>query len=553
MRSLLSELKRRRVLQTAAVYVAVAWGATEMLGFLLPALNFPRWTVTIVAILFVVGFPVAMLLAWVFDVNEDGIRRTSPGSTRGRLTIGVAFAFLIVSTTGLFYLIYPSGTETQLVAEKAAFNPPDNSIAVLPFVNMSDDPDNLYFSDGVSEELLHRLARDPGLWVTSRTSSFKYRDNSVDVRTIGEELNVAKILEGSVRKDGDRVRVTVQLINARDGYHDWSETFDRELKDILAVQEEIASAVGDELLLQMAVVRRSGNLTLADVGTPDEAGIATRGIDDKGERWPSTFDPDLYDAYLRARQQIVRGTDEQKAAAAEALKEVVEERPRFARAWLTLAEYYVQRGSVDPAFDDMALAAIEHALRADSNQGAAYALKGRVHDRRWQWMEAEQAFQRALSLSPSIALSTGSYGIFLARVGHSGRAVELLKFAVQRDAESSEYRAGLAVALAATGDPEAAVHAADSQTLLEAGSLSPASAAIYHAVLGDLDSAYAASWSALADRSFELQLLWIPSLAAFRRHTAFNKLAGRTGLLRHWSTHGAPDSCALVDQQIHCD
>jgi TolB-like protein/Tfp pilus assembly protein PilF len=597
MQSLLQELKRRRVLQTAAVYVAAAWAATEMLGFLLPALNFPRWTVTIVAILFVLGFPVAMLLAWVFDVDGDGIRRTVPGSAKGKLAISVALTFLIVSTAGLFYLIYPDGPEAETQAAVTEFNPPDNSIAVLPFVNMSDDPENVYFSDGVAEEVLHKLAGNPNLWVTARTSSFKYRDDSLDVRTIGEQLNVAKILEGSVRKAGSTVRITVQLINTRDGYHDWSETFDRELTDIFAIQDEIANSVGDELVLKMAVASRG--LPIESLGT-DFGDMAT------------------YDLYLRGRYQLEQGTQEGLVAGIEALERVVATEPGFAQAWLGLARSYAAHDGEDATRDDRILEAATNAVQADPFLGPAYAATGRVYERRWQWIEAEQVFKQALASSPADAFVLGSYGTFLAKVGYVERAEELLSAAVQRDPLSAQYHADLAAIMAVRDDFELArkhaerarqlgadtwrndsvviqalLHqgdfgdarqlagearkrhgewfwpdvlldaiedpstssrvASELKAMEQAGGLSVANLADYLGRLGEMDGAYTSAWKALENHTLHLSALWSPEFVGFRSDDRFEELILTSGMSELWKVTGFPDSCESDGGAVRCD
>ena len=515
MPSLIRELKRRRVLQTAAVYVAAAWAGTEMLGFLLPALNFPRWTVTIVAILFVLGFPVAMLLAWVFDVDGDGIRRTAPSSAKGKLTISVAVAFLVVSTAGLFYLIYPEGPEVKSQAAMEEFNPPDNSIAVLPFVNMSDDPGNVYFSDGIAEELLHRLANNPNLWVTARTSSFQYRDKTLDVRTIGEQLNVAKVLEGSVRKAGKRVRITAQLINTRDGYHDWSETYDRELTDIFKLQDEIAYEVGDALALKLAVVSRA---------VP------------KGPIRPELADGRAYDDFLRARFLLRQGDPSGVDASIEAFQSLVAKQPTFAAAWLGLAEAYSRSPGPTFATDELVLDAAKRAIGIDSSLGQAHALIAGVNERRWNWRAAAEAYQTAISFSPGEPAIRGAYGVFLAKTGAISSAREQLAIAAQRDPRSSEYR----IDLNQLRVPEDALQ------------LSNGLAAIHLASTGKLDRAYERAWLAIDDRSLSWQSVWFPELADLRTDSRFEELSRRAGLLNYWQANRPPDVCTIDDQGLHC-
>ncbi len=208
----LAEIKRRRVGKVAIAYGAVAWAVTEAASVVLPALYVPEWAMTFLVIFLLVGFPIAMVLAWVFDVSATGIERTEPlpGAPpqmqfRTRAAFGVV---VVVAMAGLGYLLYERG----LGRAEAAGSP--SSIAVLPFANLSGDASKDYFSDGMSEELLNLLARVPGLKVAARTSAFAYKGRNVDVREVGKELGVETVLEGSVRQSGDQVRITAQLIDA---------------------------------------------------------------------------------------------------------------------------------------------------------------------------------------------------------------------------------------------------------------------------------------------------------------------------------------------------
>src|SRR5512145_1828394 len=248
----LAELKRRRVGKVAIAYGAVAWAVTESASVVLPALYVPDWAMTFLVVFLLVGFPVAMVLAWVFDMSAQGIQRTEPlpeaqaapqMQFRTRAAFGIA---VLVAMAGLGYLLYERGLGRAQAAGGR------NSIAVLPFTNLSGDPARDYFSDGISEELLNLLARVPGLKVASRTSSFAYKGRNVDIREVGQELGVETVLEGSVRQAGDEVRITAQLIDAETGFHLWSETYDRKLEDIFLVQDEIAAAIVEKLRIELA-------------------------------------------------------------------------------------------------------------------------------------------------------------------------------------------------------------------------------------------------------------------------------------------------------------
>lgn len=216
---LFRELRHRKVLRAAAVYAVIGWAVIEASDTIFPVLSIPEGAFTAVLIITLVGFPVALVGAWMFDITPHGLKRTQPLSA-----------------------------DSAVVAADEPASP--RSIAVLPFANMSDDPDNEYFSDGVTEEIINALAKVAGLQVAARTSSFSFKGKDQDVTEIGRRLRVATVLEGSVRKAGQQVRIAAQLVNADDGYHIWSEVYDRELADIFEVQEEIARAIVDKLKVE---------------------------------------------------------------------------------------------------------------------------------------------------------------------------------------------------------------------------------------------------------------------------------------------------------------
>jgi len=225
-----SELRRRKVVKAAIVYVVVAWLLIQIAEVIFEPLKLPDWSLTLVIVLAALGFPLALVLAWAFELSPDGLQRDKRHS-EGPATSS---------------LIQPTGEHT-------AFNLPKTrsdvrrAIAVLPLTNMSGDPENEYFSDGISEELLNLLAKIPELRVISRTSAFSFKNKAIKVADVARELNVAHVLEGSVRKAGDRVRITAQLIRGDSDSHLWSETYDRTLEDIFAVQDEIAATVVQRL------------------------------------------------------------------------------------------------------------------------------------------------------------------------------------------------------------------------------------------------------------------------------------------------------------------
>jgi len=235
MAAFLSEIKRRNVFKVAAAYLLVAWVLIQIADILAPQLNLPGWVPRFVTFIFLLGFPLALVLAWVFDVTPAGIK-TEFGSKNDK-----AF-FIIAGILGTIVIGWYVWDRPETSMTRGA-----RSIAVLPFANMSGDPENEYFSDGISEQLLNVLAHMPGLQVAARTSSFAFKGQQMEVPEIARELNVQLVLEGSVRRQADQVRITAQLIDAVSGFHLWSETYDRSLKDIFATQDEIAAAIASAL------------------------------------------------------------------------------------------------------------------------------------------------------------------------------------------------------------------------------------------------------------------------------------------------------------------
>ncbi len=322
--SLVAELRRRNVFRVAAAYLVVGWLLTEVLTTILPTLGAPEWAARAVILIFAFGFIPAVVLSWFYEITPDGIKRDQDANrehedyhraTRkiDQVTIGTAVVLIIV--VGLFSARYTADDPSAV-----DFAISNTSVAVLPFVNMSDDKDNEYFSDGLTETLLHMLAQIPDLKVAARTSSFAFKDQNLSIKDIAEALEVAHILEGSVQRAGDRVRVTAQLIRASDGFHVWSQVYDRTLDDIFAIQDEIASHVGSALSASL-------------LGTEGDALLA--GV--------TTSDPDAYDLYLLARKERATYSYGGLQAAEDLLKGALLIDPDFADAKTELASSYIHQ------------------------------------------------------------------------------------------------------------------------------------------------------------------------------------------------------------------
>jgi len=287
--SIISELKRRHVFRVAITYVVVAWLILQIADVILDKIGVPDWTFKVVMVFLAIGFPMAVLLAWAYDLTPGGLKRTSDLETELEATAG----------------------EKQV---SEPFEPAPASVAVLPFVNMSGNPETEYFSDGLSEELLNVLAKVNSLKVAARTSSFHFKGHTGDIEEIASKLGVAAVLEGSVRHSGKRIRITAQLINAKDGYHLWSETFDRELDDIFEVQDEISVAVVRALKVKLL------------------------GEDTSSGNFGGTTNPEAFNAYLQGMHYRNRGSNKEALLlAVENYRKAIELDPDYAQAYAGLA------------------------------------------------------------------------------------------------------------------------------------------------------------------------------------------------------------------------
>jgi serine/threonine-protein kinase len=416
-----AELKRRQVFKVAAVYGAVAFGVLQAADIAFPRMGLPDWTVTFVVALVALGLPIAIVLAWALEMTPGGVRKTDPAKTgeleaivalpRGRRwPVGLlAAAAIVLMGVSVWWVFREAGETGRRGAESATVR----SIAVLPFVNMSDDPGNEYFSDGLAEELINVLTEIKGLKVAARTSAFSFKGKNADVGEIGEALGVANVLEGSVRKSGDRVRIAAQLIQTSDGFHLWSETYDRQLDDIFAIQEEIADAIADEM-----------ELTL---GSEGRDAVERRRTDDLA----------AYDLYLLGRHNWATRTESGLIAARRYFEQAIERDPMFARAWAGLANVYnALPWWTDFPADEAASQGKAAALRAielDPQLGEAYAaLAVMTSEFEWGWEEAERQFRRALELDPDYSSAHLWYGQLLTYLGrfaeasqHNARSLEL--------------------------------------------------------------------------------------------------------------------------------
>lgn len=357
-RSFYRELKRRYVLRAAVLYVGAAWALSQGISQLTPALDLPEWATRAFLIACAVGFPVALALVW----NFEGILREV------RQGLGTEPTAPATKATGATI-----ASNAEMPVEI-----PHKSIAVLPFVDLSPAHDQEYFSDGVAEEILNALVKLKALKVAGRTSSFSFKGRNADLRDIGRALTVAHVLEGSVRKHGDRVRITVQLIQTCDGYHLWSENFDGDLSDVFELQERIARAIARELDVLL-----HGEQRLVPVATAD---------------------PEAYRLYLQASDIFNRRDMVHMAQAIDLLRQAVARDPGFARAHARVASAYAIQPNYSPEAMDTALAnataAAARASALDPDLGEPWSAIGLAFHHAHRFIEAREAIEKALQVQP---------------------------------------------------------------------------------------------------------------------------------------------------------
>lgn len=443
--------------RVAVVYAATAFVVLQAADIMLPRLGVPEWGMNFIVFLVVLGFPVAIVLAWALELTPDGLRVTAPAqladpdqpppSLLGKRTLAISALLVAVGIgLGAGWFLRPEAPPAPLETAQApsaaalvAAGAPARSIAVLAFDDLSPEGDQAYFAEGISEELLNLLARIEDFKVAARTSSFKFRGQQADIGEIGRALNVETVLEGSVRKSGDQVRVTAQLIEVSSGYHLWSASFDRRLENIFAVQDEIAAAIVQALRLKLDI--------------PAETAARTKNIA-------------AYDHYLRGRQL---GREPSRAGLLRAIDEfeqAIALDPQFAaayggiaEAWIWLEDYGGFKSS--EAFPKAEQAA-RRALALDPQAAEAHAAMALVRDRFYNDKSgAQEYFERTLKLNPNYVNAYNIYGDTLRDLGEMARMIEVHRAAVELDPLSVFMRTRLASKLILMRDFEEAASILD--------------------------------------------------------------------------------------------
>lgn len=422
MRSFLGELRRRNVLRAGALYVAGVWALAQGIAQLGPSFGLPDWGTRWFVIAAIIGFPFWLAFAWFYEFTPEGLKRESEIDPSDSIThhtgkkldfaiIGVLALAVVLLLTDRFVLRH--GVNEAVPATAAATIPDiekDPSIAVLPLVDMSQGKDQEYFSDGISEELLNLLAKVPKLRVIARTSSFSFKGKDVDIADIARKLNVAALLEGSVRKSGNTVRIRVQLIRASDSSHLWSETYDRTLDDIFKVQDEIAATVVDKLKITL-------------LGTVPTV---------------RPVDPEAYPLILQAKALANQGSAMGLEQAIALYQQALAIAPEEPRAWSGLGRVYLSQigYAIRPLDEGARLAeeALKKAVTLEPNDALTYALLGFLYSKLANDRAAAAPFyEKALALDPRDVRVIGGAGVFLETLGRLDEASALLKYQVTHD------------------------------------------------------------------------------------------------------------------------
>ncbi len=595
--SFFEELKRRNVIKVAAAYIIVSWLVLQISDTLVPALHLPDWFHSGVAFALIVGFPLAMFFAWAFELTPDGLKREKEIAQSQSITRATGrkldFTIIAVLVIALAYFIYErtnTTTSGESVTERGptseATAPP--SIAVLPFADMSPEGDQEYFSDGIAEELLNLLARVDGLKVASRTSSFSYKGDNLNLAEIADELRVGFILEGSVRKAGNRLRITAQLIDTATDRHLWSETYDRDLTDIFAIQDEIANAIVGALKSELNLLASAPAIVvLAD-----------------------TQNLDAYQLYFEARSLFIARQDLERSI--ELFNRAIELDPRFARAWEGLGAVLsvaASWGVAGEEFGERARSAAQRAIDIDPSLSMAWAVIGSVSaelDR--DYVLAMSQFDQAIENDPMNATAWFWRGLHNALLGYTQKAIQDISMCREIDPAYLNCYRHLARAYLINGETDKSLdtyltnlsagfsvndfwlvhallaqgneHAAAFLMIREArGDRDYPYKALMHAVKSPGDDHSAglvkfkhwqlkqprrskwriAEWIALGayDRvepSIDASQLWLASSGRFRASPYFKPLVKKLGLPPYWQEYGFPPQCrAIGSEDFECE
>ena len=427
---LVSELKRRNVLRVGAAYIVAAWLVIQVAETIFPLFGYGDTPTRLVVIVLSIGFIPSLVFSWVFEITPEGLRRDADvdrdhsitqvtGKKLDRIILVVlalalayfAFDKFVLEPTRVAEIVAETAQQARSDALVESYG--EKSIAVLPFVNMSADPEQEYFSDGISEELLNLLAQIPELMVISRSSAFSFKNKDIAIPEVAKQLNVAHVLEGSVRKAGNRIRITAQLIEARSDTHLWSQVYDRELDDIFAIQDEVATAISQALKLELAFVE----------GPAVRSGV---------------IETAAYDAYLQGRFLAQGSTADEIDVGLTHLREATRLAPSFALAYAGIADAMIVKAffSTSPSAEIVgeARTAAQSAIALNPNLAEAYAALASIRmffD--FDWSGSEDAFIKATSLGATSSTAYYRYANLLTGLARFDEAVRMAERAVEID------------------------------------------------------------------------------------------------------------------------
>lgn len=619
--SLIGELKQRNVIRSAILYGAASWLILQAADLISSLLGLPDWTTRFVFLILALGFPAALVISWVYEITPEGIVRTSEvrpeasirprtGQRIDRMIIAV-LALAILALLAERLLTAPEVAEPEVIEAQSddgpapatgAARPAARSIAVLPFVNMSADPANEYFSDGMSEEILNTLAQVDGLQVAARTASFQFRGDSANLAEVGERLKVGAVLEGSVRKAGESVRITAQLVDVANGYHIWSRTFDRSLDDVFAVQTEIAREIVNALQLELGTGKGRSDTTI-------------------GRELP-TQNARAYELFLQGRHLWRQRSGPNIARALDLLKEATRLDPEFAEAQAALASaLYVSQNylKVDAAESEhQAWEAAARAIALDPALAEPHAVQAMTLVLKGEWLEAETRIRRAIELQPDEPTPHHWYGVLNLAAGYLADYGARIRVAYELNPANAGIASNFGLASFFEGDYEAALAqievaesmgawyvtaavlpmmlyyldrpedalaarrrfderigmGADFADLVNAAMNDPTRRAeARSAILAAPASSYSANFrmnDLLRIGEFELAVeqaltspsatpadlllnSWFPNRRDFRNSAAFARFVREAGLLEYWQTRGWPDLCRPEGEGFSCD
>jgi adenylate cyclase len=413
--SFFAELKRRNVYKVAIAYIVAGWALAQGIAQVLPVFDIPNWVVRLIVLAIVIGFPIALVIAWAFEWTPEGLKRTEDAdrTPSAHRPARHAWIFVVIVagaiSIGLFFLgRYTARTSSS----ESSGELPAKSIAVLPFVNMTGNAGDDDFSDGITEEILNALAQISDLKVVARTSAFQFKGKNVDLRQVGETLGVAYVLEGSVQRAGDEVRITAQLIDARNGYHRWSEKYDRKLTSIFAIEDEISKAIAGQMQVALGDGREQSLVK------------------------PATTDPKAHESYLRG---LARLTERGPALSdgVKSFQEAIAIDPEYAAAWAGLGQAYellpwYKLGTWKASLAEAEKAA-RRALSIDPQLAEAHAALANVLRDRRDYVGATKEYRTALERNPGSAETLNQYAQMLMRMGELEEAVKQERAAVALD------------------------------------------------------------------------------------------------------------------------